>query len=523
MKKWMFGCQAVVLFACEATSGELPALTKEQLMDPESCKQCHPIHYEQWSASMHAYATHDPVFEAMNRRAQEETGGALGAFCVNCHAPMAVRENAFTGEGVSKFSNVEALPNHLKGVTCYFCHNAVGVGAAHNNGNIWLAGDNVMRAAIRGAVEPTAHKVAFSSFHDPSDTQSSLMCGTCHDIVTPRGVELERTYQEHAASIQSQPGYAFASCQDCHMGRNDDKQPVATKTGRSGTAGLTAARVLHPHLWPAVDLPLTDWPHADAMRSAIESCEFQRTIPYRTVARDPGPLGQLIVEVETEAGHNFPSGATQDRRLWVELIGFDEANNELFRMGQIGDSDVEEREGQPHPCMFREYMLDEAGRETHDFHEAASLDAKGRLLPYKPIGSSLMVGLHTLTCVFRPPLATAATPPHHIEMQIRMRPMGLDVLSDLVSTGHLAADVPARMQTLTVDRSTFTYKESSREYERTPGASGDCDTWVCMIDPQSAACGRVQRRASRSRAQPSMQAGSNAQPASAGGAGTPSP
>ena len=43
---------------------------------------------------MHAYAAEDPVFLAMNQRLQRETGGALGDFCVRCHAPMAVREGA---------------------------------------------------------------------------------------------------------------------------------------------------------------------------------------------------------------------------------------------------------------------------------------------------------------------------------------------------------------------------------------------------------------------------------------------
>jgi hypothetical protein len=40
---------------------------------------------------MHAYAAEDPVFLAMNARGQRETQGALGAFCVNCHAPLAVQ------------------------------------------------------------------------------------------------------------------------------------------------------------------------------------------------------------------------------------------------------------------------------------------------------------------------------------------------------------------------------------------------------------------------------------------------
>ena len=71
---------------------KMPALSREELLNPETCKSCHPKHYREWASSMHAYAAKDPVFLAMNQRGQRETKGKLGDFCVNCHAPMAVRE-----------------------------------------------------------------------------------------------------------------------------------------------------------------------------------------------------------------------------------------------------------------------------------------------------------------------------------------------------------------------------------------------------------------------------------------------
>jgi nitrate/TMAO reductase-like tetraheme cytochrome c subunit len=67
-------------------------LSQTAIMDPLTCRTCHPAQYQDWSGSMHAYATDDPVFRAMNQRAQRESNNALGTFCVNCHAPVAVRE-----------------------------------------------------------------------------------------------------------------------------------------------------------------------------------------------------------------------------------------------------------------------------------------------------------------------------------------------------------------------------------------------------------------------------------------------
>ena len=72
------------------------SLSLEELQDPKSCQACHQQHYEEWSASMHAYASKDPVFLAMNKRGQRETNGELGSFCVQCHAPMALRTGATT-------------------------------------------------------------------------------------------------------------------------------------------------------------------------------------------------------------------------------------------------------------------------------------------------------------------------------------------------------------------------------------------------------------------------------------------
>src|SRR5580704_15773848 len=78
---------------------------------------------------MHAYASKDPVFLAMNARGQRETGGALGTFCVQCHAPMAVRDG-MTTDGL----NLSSLPAvYQQGVSCFFCHSIESVGSAHGD------------------------------------------------------------------------------------------------------------------------------------------------------------------------------------------------------------------------------------------------------------------------------------------------------------------------------------------------------------------------------------------------------
>ena len=78
--------------SCSSKSAQPTYFARDTLLDPQTCKQCHANHFADWSASMHAYASDDPVFRAMNQRGQRETKGQLGSFCVKCHAPMAVNE-----------------------------------------------------------------------------------------------------------------------------------------------------------------------------------------------------------------------------------------------------------------------------------------------------------------------------------------------------------------------------------------------------------------------------------------------
>src|SRR5512138_502594 len=159
--------------------------------------ECHQQHFTQWQASMHAYASDDPVFVAMNKRGQRATNGALGDFCIKCHAPMA------TQLGFTDYANFDPkqLPPAARGITCYFCHNVDSVTDTHNNGLV-LANDQTMRGGAKNPVTSPAHFSKYDALMD-SDINQSEMCCSCHDIVVPEainhvpgGVALERTFAE---------------------------------------------------------------------------------------------------------------------------------------------------------------------------------------------------------------------------------------------------------------------------------------------------------------------------------------
>src|SRR6478735_10621625 len=164
--KHMLLCSSFLLgcLGCSAPTAEPSSFSIEQLMDPKTCAQCHARQYKEWSGSMHAYASVDPLFVALNQRGQDEA--KVGTFCASCHAPLAVRTGATT-DG----TNLASLPERLQGVTCFACHEVNQITNTHNNATR-LANDHVMRGSLSDAMANNAHLSSYSSLHDRSQVES---------------------------------------------------------------------------------------------------------------------------------------------------------------------------------------------------------------------------------------------------------------------------------------------------------------------------------------------------------------
>jgi hypothetical protein len=296
---------------------------------------------------------------------------------------------------------------------------------------------------------------------------------------------LERTLQEYLESVNSKPGAGFNSCQGCHMKRSRIEQLAAP-----GYPGVTA-REVHSHLWPGVDVALTpDMPNQDALRSAIEKCEFQAaTISHFVVVWGdwlPGEPFKFTVEIEQMAGHKLPSGAAQDRRLWIELVAYDEAGQVVLESGKIADGELEEKpkdhpKYDPYFVPFRDYLKDAEGRDTHMFWEAKTIVSQQLLAPTKPE----VPHVSTRTFVTNRPMTR---PPQRIELRLRMRPMGVDVLQDLVKSGHLDASIIDAMPTFTVTHQEARLIPEENRYKMVELSEPDCDTFECMLDPTLPFC-----------------------------------
>ncbi len=386
------------------------ALDREALVDPAACEGCHADHVREWSGSMHAYASDDPVFQAMNRLGQRATSGALGDFCVRCHAPVAVAAG-LTTNGL----DLDDVPRSMRGVTCIACHQVATVTALHNGGLTW-SDDDVM---LGGLDEPQAtggHRSAYSPLLDSSVMGSSDLCGACHDV-RAGGLAIEAPYAEWAASVFADP-VSGVSCGGCHLAGRDD---VAARGGPT--------RRVHDHRMAAVDVALTPWPEILSQRDAIDR-DLAGVVSARLCVYPTG--GGVRVEVMLDnilAGHAFPSGVTHARRAWVTLTA-EEGGVITFERGRFGPGEVIAATTADTWVMTSRF-LDDGGDEVTQVWDARAIESS-LLMPAVTRDPDDPRYYHAQTRSW-----FVAGQPERVAMSVQLEAVGLDVIDALIVDAEL--------------------------------------------------------------------------------------
>ena len=452
---------ALVAGAC----GGDDVLSPEALQDPAKCMECHPKHYDQWSGSMHAYASVDPVFVAMNKRGQRETNNQLGTFCVQCHAPMAVALQLTDGTDYDPAN----LPAAANGITCYYCHDVASVVADHNNGNK-IALDSTMHGGLHDPVTSPAHKSVYDPIMD-SDTNDSAMCGGCHDVVTPRGVALERTFAEYKTTFFSDndPKHHL-TCGSCHMPASDDVVADAP----SLNVPLRPFG-FHEHLWPAIDQATTAFPNQDVMASGIQKilgpsvgvigpAEPGTNTPTGGICVDAQNGGEITVRMDAlSVAHAWPTGTSQDRRAWLEVIAYDASNAIVFSSGVVPDGTDPDDIAATDPSMFTlwDRTFKDDGTPAHFFWDVATEDTTHHLKQPVTLDQNSPLFDHSSTQAFVVGAKRAQI--DHITARVRIRPFELGLLSDLVASGDLDPAVIANVHTLDVKGTVRTWTAATTD------------------------------------------------------------
>lgn len=311
-------CFSIVCICCEkesTTADEENVIPQPQefialtdFRQAETCRPCHPVHYEEWKSSMHAYAMKDPVFHSGWEEEQAHRPETGEQFCIQCHNPYSYVSG-------SEVDTANALIS--EGIGCDLCHSMV---AVHDQ---VVTADNV--AASAEYFLNVESGIKFGEITDPVDNgfhgsmglsmfNSSSMCLPCHNL-NIRELDAEITFTEWAGS-----GFAAMSieCQTCHMA--DYQGYAADPAANPGVP----ERTVHHHSMVGVDLDLskslTDNPQGEAVVAMLQSAADLDVTGTPTVDND---TLHLSLTIQNLTGHSFPSGVSFARELWLELQVFD--------------------------------------------------------------------------------------------------------------------------------------------------------------------------------------------------------
>lgn len=356
--RWTLALALVPLTLWPASSSATPTQPGElvnALFDPTNCEFCHffpnataqsadPPYspHGTWQGTMMANSARDPVFWAGVAVADQDAPGET-ELCVRCHAPMAWLEGNGAATTIDQLSADEQ-----SGVSCEVCHRMmedprVPPGNAMYTIDDVLVDTNVPRRGpwdfTDGNPEPP-----HTWINDPY-TGTSRLCGTCHDVTTSlervddAGVGLgvnfneQRTYSEWLGSDFAVPGNDFHSCADCHMPAVDDVPGCAQNVNQFSHAeggrrhdlvganrfmvqllrqeyGSAGANLI-PDL--VFDIAL------DRMDELLGTAATLDVVPPDDVDLADGLQG-LEVTVTNNTGHKLPTGYSEGRVMWLEVL-----------------------------------------------------------------------------------------------------------------------------------------------------------------------------------------------------------
>lgn len=203
--------------------------TEDCYPSAESCRACHPGHYEQWRVSSHAYACVSPMFNCFDQAMQNLTVGTVGSFCQRCHSPIATQLKL-----PRTTSMLDAPPVVREGITCIACHRVnEQYGRSHGDRRIEpgdindpvyggsngqgladaIARASELKLKLDDSKTPGQRIHRQSFFFEPL-TQSDV-CVSCHQVAVHPGIWLEVVHAQYRSGPAAAKGI---TCQQCHMG-----------------------------------------------------------------------------------------------------------------------------------------------------------------------------------------------------------------------------------------------------------------------------------------------------------------
>ncbi len=300
--KFVLGLVMALIVPTSLMAAQMGTYKYDDFKKPQQCGMCHKEIYQEWQQTLMSKSyTHkwDQVeyFQlALPHAKKLEKVSGVKAGCIACHGPLAF----LSGDIPPKPASANTRAN--EGVTCDVCHSITGTtGKEPFNFSYIVKPGNVKNGPRKDAKSPF-HGTRFSQFHKTAE-----FCATCHDEQSPYGAWVKETYREWKAGPYSKEGVV---CQDCHM----HKAP-----GKSAMGGKERSDIAH-HVFQGSHSPTKV---AGAVDVALYS-DKKELAPGSTV-------NLKAVLFNGKVGHAIPSGSTEERMLWLEVVAID-ANGQSYQI-----------------------------------------------------------------------------------------------------------------------------------------------------------------------------------------------
>jgi Tfp pilus assembly protein PilF len=317
---------------------------------------CHPVAFQQWSASAHRFAGSDPLYAASLKESIKTSGPGIRTWCQSCHAPSEVVQQALQSGGAS-FKSRES-----EGVGCYACHGTVGTPTRTGDGRFVLAepmdypfaGDTGWRGKLHDfliRVRPGPHQRAFLK---PDLHRSSEFCSSCHRqslTLAQNHYRFVRGPDEYgewargpasARSARTADSRPARTCQECHFRAQAGGRISVSHTSLGGISGLGGT------MGHASNLEANGAQLRKAISLDIIAIRRIRPdgLPGETIAPLNSPHGPYelaagtaclldIVVRNQGVGHSFPAGYTDLTEAWLEVTIPDANGKPLLSNGTL--------------------------------------------------------------------------------------------------------------------------------------------------------------------------------------------
>jgi len=199
-------------------------LKDAEFTSAQNCRKCHPVHFDQWAMSQHAYAQLSPIYMSMQKAVNHLTNKTNGDFCIRCHTQVGM----IKGESIYD-SNLDRHPMSREGVSCIVCHR---VSPGEKNESSLEYGKvsarlSIQKSDLKGKVygpkatedvkkeiEESGYKKIHKNVGRFDRMWKAGFCSSCHDAILGNGLRLEEAFSEYQNSQASKDNI---TCQDCHM------------------------------------------------------------------------------------------------------------------------------------------------------------------------------------------------------------------------------------------------------------------------------------------------------------------